>query len=76
MAEWLEHCAQNHKAAHLYRRAFESRPCRYVRKFASLLAEGRWSLPRYIVPGLSPPPIKTGRHRITEKLLSVAENNK
>jgi hypothetical protein len=47
-----------------------------VGKFASSLGEGRWSLPRYFVSWLSPPPLKTGCHQITEKLLSVAENNK
>jgi hypothetical protein len=50
-------------------------PCHYVSKFASLLLKGQWSLPGYIVSEHSPPPIKTGRHQITEKLLSVAENN-
>ena len=38
----------------------------YVRKFASLLAEGTF------VTGVSPPPIKTGRHHMTERLLSLA----
>ena len=58
VAEWLEHSAQNHKAVHLCRPAFESRPGRYVSKFASLLAEDQWSLTRYNVSGLSPPPTK------------------
>lgn len=75
VAKWLELWNQNHKASHLCRRVFESRLCRYVSKFASLLADGRWSLPRYIVFGLSPPPTKTG-HQTTEKLLNVSESNK
>jgi hypothetical protein len=48
--------------------------CDCVRKFVSLLAEGRWSLPKCIVFSL--PPIITVRHHITEKLLSMAKNSK
>jgi hypothetical protein len=49
-----------------------------VRKFVSLLAEvGVLSLNTlYNVSGFSLPPIKTDRHHMTEKMLSMAKNDK
>ena len=54
VAEWLRHRALNHEASHLqsaWVRVLLAPTWRYVRKFASLLTEGRWFLPRYIVTG-------------------------
>jgi hypothetical protein len=49
-----------------------------VKKFVNILAEGRWSLPKYNVHvlGFSLPLTKTDRHQITEKLLSMAKSDK
>jgi hypothetical protein len=52
-----------------------------VRKFVSLLAEGRcldglFPNTLYNASGFSPPLLKTDFHHITEKLLSMAKNDK